>query len=233
MGQTAAFLVLTATMTLVVSVWALYNRSVETAERVARGFYIVSVALSVAALLWILAGMLGMPKDAAYVSVLKLLLFRGWIVIGFGLSAAILTVFLLACKSCRESLRVFVTSPFMLKGLCFSVSISFLCVEIGKLSHDSDMRQFFLQAGYTVGFMYVVMAAEIAGAVGLLVPRMTVPAALGLMAVMAGAVRTHAHNGDPFSDSLEAVHLLILLGCIVVLRLMRSTTTSSAPATSP
>ena len=39
------------------------------------------------------------------------------------------------------------------------------------------------------------------------------------MAIMAGAIRTHAHNGDPFSDSLEAVHLLILLACIVTIRL--------------
>ncbi len=84
------------------------------------------------------------------------------------------------------------------------------------------MRQFFLQSGYTVGFMYFIMAAETLGAIGLLLRRTVLPAAVGLMAIMAGAIRTHAHNGDPFSDSLEAVHLLILLACIVTIRLLRN-----------
>ena len=220
MGQTATFLVLTAAAAVAVLAWASFNRSVETALRVARAFYFVSVMLSIAALLWIMAGMMGMPKGAGYLIVLKLLLFRGWVVVGVGVSAALLAVFCFATRRCQGSQRAFATSPMVLKGLCFSVSISFLCVEIGKLSHDAEMRQFFLQSGYTVGFMYVVMGMEIAGAVGLLVPRSMVPAALGLVVIMTGAIRTHAHNGDPFSDSLEAVHLLILLACIVVLRLL-------------
>ena len=230
MGPSAAFFVLTATTTLAAAGWALFNRSAEASERVARGFYVVSVSLSLAALLWILAGRLGMHRGASYVYALKLLLFRGWIVIGVGLAAAGLAIFCFARKTCSDALRVFVTSRFVSKGICFSVAISFLCVEIGKLSHDADMRQFFLQSGYTVGFMYFIMAAETAGAVGLLLKQTTLPAALGLMAIMAGAVGTHAHNGDPFSDSLEAVHLLILLGCIVVLRVFALRRDASSPA---
>lgn len=34
---------------------------------------------------------------------------------------------------------------------------------------------------------------------------------------MAGAIGTHYRNGDPFTDSLEALHLLIILTCIIVI----------------
>jgi hypothetical protein len=35
--------------------------------------------------------------------------------------------------------------------------------------------------------------------------------------MMAGAIGTHWHNGDPFEDSLDAFHLLVLLVCILLL----------------
>ena len=218
--QTATFFLLTAATTIIVSGWALSNRSARLSERTARAFYFLAIALSVAALLLILAGVLGVHEGPAYVHVLRVLLFRGWIVIGVGISAAALLVICVVTKTGGESLRAFIASPYVLKGLCISVAISFFCTEIGKAAHDADMRQFFLQSGYSVAFMYFIMAAETAGAVGLLIPRTTLPAAIGLMAVMAGAIRTHAHNRDPFSDSLEAVHLLILLACVVVLRVV-------------
>jgi DoxX-like family len=231
--QTATFFVLTASVAVAISGWALSNRSVLLSEKVARGFYIVSVALSLAAFLLIVAGTAGVPEGATYVRLLRLLLYRFWIVISVGVSAAVLVVLFSASgwkQPGADALRAFVSSRYVLGGLCFSVSISFLCTEIGKLSHDADMRQFFLQSGYTIGFMYLIMAAETAGAIGLLLPRTTLPAALGLMAIMMGAIRTHAHNRDPFSDSLEAVHLLVLLACIVVLSLMRSkAATNSQP----
>ena len=191
-------------------------------QKLARAFYRLAIALSVAALVWIVAGVSGLPENDAYLHVLRFLLYRGWIVVGVGISAALL-LSLQVVPGLRaingEAIRAFITSDYVVKGLCFSVSISFLCTEIGKLAHDSDMRQFFLQSGYTVGFMYFIMAAETLGAIGLLLRRTVLPAALGLMAIMAGAIRTHAHNGDPFSDSLEAVHLLILLVSVVTIRL--------------
>jgi hypothetical protein len=47
------------------------------------------------------------------------------------------------------------------------------------------------------------------------------PAAFGLSLVMIGAIRTHLHNHDPFSDPLEALHLLMLLACILLIRQFR------------
>ena len=79
-----------------------------------------------------------------------------------------------------------------------------------------------LRNGYPVWFLfllflYFTMIAEAAAAVGLLMPRVTRLAALVLAIIMAGAIGTHLHNGDPFSDSLEALHLLILLVCILLM----------------
>ena len=174
----------------------------------------------------VLAGTFGLPEGPGYTRLLRVLLFRGWIVIGVGISTALLLA-LRTATGLRllesDALRAFLASAYVLRGLCFSVAVLFVCTEIGKLAHDAEMRQFFLQSGYAVWFMYFIMAAETAGAIGLFVPRMRLPAALGLIAVMAGAIATHARNHDPFSDSLEALHLLILLGCIVVIGLLRRT----------
>jgi len=218
-AQTASFLVLTAATTVAVSGWVLYNRSVSRSERVAHGFYILSVVISAAALCFVVAGAAGVHEGAVYVRLLRLLLFRFWIVIGVAIGATGLILLSASGwkRSGADAERVFVMSPYVLRGVCFSVSISFTCTEIGKLSHDADMRQFFLQSGYTIGFMYFIMAAETVGAIGLFLPGVRLAAALGLIGVMSGAIVTHARNHDPFTDSLEALHLLILLGCIVVI----------------
>ena len=224
-GDTSSFFLLTLAATVICGVVVAANRSPSRAEGMARGFFLLAVALSLAALVLVLAGTSGLvPENAAYARWLRLLLFRGWLVIGMGVSSALLALlsYVPGTRQTvgREAVRSFLASPYLLKGLCFSVSVSFFCVEIGKLSHDADMRQFFLQSGYSVAFMYFVMLAETAGAVGLFFPRTTLPAALGLIVLMMGAIRTHVHNRDPFSDSIEAVHLLILLACIIVVRVL-------------
>jgi hypothetical protein len=230
-GETSTFLLLTAVVTLVISGLLLCNRSVGRARSFARGFYFLSVALSLAALAFVLAGTFGLPEGPGYTRLLRVLLFRGWIVIGIGIASALLLA-LWATTGLRllesDALRAFLTSAYILRGLCFSVAVSFFCTEIGKLAHDAEMRQFFLQSGYAVWFMYFIMAAEISGAIGLLLSRTRLPATVGLIAVMSGAIATHARNHDPFSDSLEALHLLILLGCIVAIRLLQNADGSSA-----
>jgi uncharacterized membrane protein YphA (DoxX/SURF4 family) len=102
------------------------------------------------------------------------------------------------------------------------VSISFICTEIGKMAHDAEMREFFMQSGYPVWFLYFTMTAETIGSVGLLIRKTRILAAAGLTVIMTGAILTHLHNGDPFSDSLEALHLLVPLVCIVIIHLLRA-----------
>ena len=188
-------------------------------------FYIVSAAMSVAAFLRIVLDSIGvLPPSLESPKLLHVLIYRGWVVIGTAISSVLLILVDLAAGTklrIRDATRCFVSSPYLLWGLSLSVSLSFICTEIGKAAHDADMRQFFLQSGYSVWFLYFIMVAETCGAIGLLFPRTLLPAAFGLSFIMAGAIRTHVHNRDPFSDSLEAVHLLVLLVCIIVIRLVR------------
>ncbi len=225
MGETSAFLLLTLATAVLASACVLANKSISWAQGMARAFYIFSVGVSLAVLVYILLGELRIvPENEEYLRWLRPLLFRGWVVIGVAVSSAVLVVLNATLGMRRaagnQAMRAFVSSPYVLQGLCFSVSLSFLCTEVGKLGHLADMRQFFLQSGYAVWFLYFIMIAETLGAIGLLIRWTQVPAALGLMVIMVGAIRTHGHDGDPFSDSLEALHLLILLGCIVVVRLL-------------
>jgi putative oxidoreductase len=222
LGQTQVFLFRTLIAGIVIFAAIVANRSVARSQAMARSFYLLAAGLSFAALLCILLGVAGLlPETAGYAALLQLLIYRGWLVIGTAISVALLMLVNADGDSTSrlrsETVRGFITSPLVLKGICLSVAISFLCTEIGKAAHDAEMRQFFVQSGYPIWFLYFIMGAETAGAIGLLLPRTILPAALGLTVVMLGAIRTHLHNRDPFSDSLEALHLLVLLGCILVI----------------
>lgn len=102
---------------------------------------------------------------------------------------------------------------------------------MGKAAHDAEMRTFFLSSGYGVGFMYGVMAAEIAGAIGLLFLRSRRVASSGLLMLMFGAIATHVRNGDPFSDSLDAARMLLLVASIALVEWLDRT--AAAPAKGP
>jgi uncharacterized membrane protein YphA (DoxX/SURF4 family) len=193
----------------------------------ARIFYALSLVLSAAALLYVLLTAFGLLSPGLGGSaLLRFLIFRGWLVIGTGIGSTLLLVINAAMKrSSRfgsEATRAFITSPRLLDAICISISISFICTEIGKLTHDAEMREFFVQSGYAVWFLYFIMSAETVGSLALLVRRTRVPAALGLAVIMIGAMVTHLRNRDPFSDSIEALHLLVLLVCVVVIHLLQT-----------
>lgn len=226
MNQTSVFFVLTVAVTVSAMACIVSSRSIENARSLARIFYLATAVLSFAALLCILLGVLGIqPKSESYVQFFRILVYRGWLVIGTGIASVVLILarrrlgVILPGRS--DAIRSFVASRYLLRGICLSVALSFICTEIGKLAHDAEMRQFFLQSGLPVWFLYFIACAETAGAIGLLIRRTMVPAALGLALIMAGAIGTHLHNRDPFSDSLEALHLLVLLMCIVLLGSLR------------
>lgn len=93
-----------------------------------------------------------------------------------------------------------------------SYANTFILVTVGKYTHLSEMTSFFRQSGYSVWFLYFIMAAETLGAIGVLSHfrwRTGIRATIGLSLIMLGAIYTHWHNDDPFSDSYEAVIQLI------------------------
>jgi uncharacterized membrane protein YphA (DoxX/SURF4 family) len=212
-----SFFLLTLLATVLSSAFILFSPSTKASHSLARAFCIFSVAIGSIVLLFVLVNAAGLHLFR-YVPVFwfTVLLYRGWLVIGVALAAAFLLLLhagglLLP----REATRDFLASPWLLKGICASVALSFLATEVGKLSHRAEMQQFFLQSGYPVWFLYFIIVAETVNSIALLFPRTQIPAAFFLAVIMIGAVHTHLHNGDPFSDSLEAVHLLILLACIL------------------
>jgi hypothetical protein len=129
---------------------------------------------------------------------------------------ALASVIMLAGR--RPVVRAFVASPDVLRGLRVSLALSFLITEVAKLAHDAEMRQFFVESGYPVWFLYATITAETLGSIAVLASRRLVaPATAGLAAIMIGAIYTHRHNGDPFEQSLEATHLLAVAACTFVL----------------
>src|SRR5207253_2143490 len=84
------------------------------------------------------------------------------------------------------------------------VALTFMMTGSGKLLAMPPSPENFARWGLSTTLMYVVGAAEVAGAIGLLIPRVAPFAALGLAATMLGAVRT----GVVFS---EPMHVALLL----------------------
>ena len=229
MTETARFFLLLAAAAVLAAGAILAMRNPRVGEARARAFFWICVFAGAAVLLeraGIAGGVLRSvrPIEQAYALV-------RWIVLGAAAASAILAF----AAPGRAS---FARSAWTLRGLCASTALGFLAIEAGKLAHDAEMREFFTASGYPVALMYAVMAAEVLGAIGLFVPRARLYAAAGLALLMLGAIATHAKNGDPFSDSLDAVRMLVLLGGITVLARRASTARAtfvhrvSTPATS-
>lgn len=78
------------------------------------------------------------------------------------------------------------------------LAVVFVLVGISKLEGASAVRwtERFVQWGYPAKAQYVIGVLEILGGIGVLVPRWRRAAAAILVAVMVGAVGTHALNGE-------------------------------------
>jgi uncharacterized membrane protein YphA (DoxX/SURF4 family) len=101
-----------------------------------------------------------------------------------------------------------------LRGLSVLIGCTFLIATVGKYQNLKEMSTFFKSSGYTIWFLYFIMIAETSAGIGILLhPNLkTGPrAAIGLLLIMAGAIYTHWHNYDPFSDSYAAVAQLFNL----------------------
>ena len=197
-----------------------------TGERAARLFYSFCVLAGAAVLAANFLSAFGLVPIGTYGSLYRVLVFRGGIVLAAGLFAlAVFIAFRLRLHSTGPTARMaglsFAASEWTLRGLCVSTALAFLATEVGKLAHDAEMRAFFPASGYPVWFLYAVIVFEILCSIGLLEPRVRLVAACGLALDMVGAVVTHARNGDPVSDSFEAIHLLATLVAIVGIGVLR------------
>ena len=97
--------------------------------------------------------------------------------------------------------------------VCVLLALEYAFAGIPKVMGQEQAVQGFHQAGYSDGFRLFIGSAELAGAVGLLVPRLRFWAAVGLMLVMIGAVVTHARMHD-MAHAAPAVISFVLLASV-------------------
>ena len=71
------------------------------------------------------------------------------------------------------------------------LALQFAMAGLAKVGGDPAMVEMFATIGIGQWFRYVVGALELAGAVGVLIPRLSGLAALGLICLMAGATLTN------------------------------------------
>ena len=201
-------------------------------ERAARLFYRFAALCGAAVLAANFLSAFQLVPIGTYGSFYRILVFRGGIVLAGGLFA----VAVLAASRARPAGRPapagleFAVSEWTLRALCVSTALAFLATEVGKLAHQDEMRSFFTASGYPAWFLYAVIVFETVCSIGLLEPRVRLVAACGLAVDMVGAVVTHARNGDPVSDSYEAIHLLATLVAIVLVGVLRQRVPPSPPA---
>jgi hypothetical protein len=132
----------------------------------------------------------------------------------------LVTSIFLSLRSMDDDYPVKMLIRLVLIGVCLSTGISFLIATEGKAVNMADMIAFFKVSGYATWFLYFIMAAEALGAIGVLLhfKLKTGPlSTTGLMLIMIGAMYTHRHNKDPFSDSYAALSQFMTLGIMLVL----------------
>ncbi len=108
--------------------------------------------------------------------------------------------------------------PAVLWSLSGLLALTFFVTGAGKVGAVKPSPQNFARWGLSPTIMRAVGAAEILGAIGLLVPRAAPFAAVGLGLLMLGAVRTGVVYKEPLHIALPAV-LIVLLALVVHARI--------------
>jgi uncharacterized membrane protein YphA (DoxX/SURF4 family) len=107
------------------------------------------------------------------------------------------------------------------------LALGYLAAAIGKLTGAAT--QTFAHWGYPAWFATLIGMFELAGAIGLLIPKTTRYAVLGLTVIMCGAIYTHlaSHEG---LQVLRPVIFLVILWTVWLLRIRHNTISRSAAA---
>jgi len=87
--------------------------------------------------------------------------------------------------------RAKTTSSWVLVGL---LAAGFFVAALGKFTGSATPM--FESWGYAPWFATLIGVLELAGAIGLLIPRLTRCAIVGLLVIMLGAAYTHVANAD-------------------------------------
>ncbi len=77
-----------------------------------------------------------------------------------------------------------------------------------KVSSNPQAVEGFAKYGYSDGFRLFIGSCEMAGAIGLWIPKLSFWAAAGLVVIMLGAVYTHLTNAEAPTGPVVALALL-------------------------
>lgn len=104
------------------------------------------------------------------------------------------------------------------------LGLAFIASGFNKFSHLPATVNMFSSMGLPGALAYVVGGAELLGGIGLLVPRLTRLAAMGLIIIMIGAVVMHATKiPGGLAGGVPALALLVLLAGVLWLRRLAPT----------
>ena len=99
------------------------------------------------------------------------------------------------------------------------LGLAFIASGFNKLRDLTATIGMFGSMGLPSALAYVIGGAEVLGGIGLLIPRFTRLAAMGLIIVMIGAVFMHATKiPGGLAGGVPAIVLLVLLGVLLWLR---------------
>jgi hypothetical protein len=184
----------------------------------ARGYIFLALLIAFSTWLFYFAGI----KNTFLISALSFILLWGKHLGHLILGYLVINMFL-----ALRTKEVITDNQLSKKLICptlWAVSIltgnTFLVATVGKAENMGEMTTFFKTSGYAIWFLYFIMTAEALGGLGILLHfklKTGTMATAGLLFIMAGAVYTHWHNGDPFSDSYAAVSQFITLSLMLVI----------------
>ena len=107
-------------------------------------------------------------------------------------------------------------AAWVLQGL---LGLAFIASGAKKFTDLSGTLTMFSSLGLPAILAYLIAGGEVLGGIGLLVPRFTRPAALGLAIIMVGALVMHATKiPGGLANGVPALVLLVLLGVVLWLR---------------
>jgi uncharacterized membrane protein YphA (DoxX/SURF4 family) len=114
-------------------------------------------------------------------------------------------------------------------SLTIVLALLFLAAGAFKLTGAQEAIDNFHRWGYPDWFRVLTGVIEVAGAIGLLVPKASWFAAAGLSATMLGAIATHLHSAEATKAPLPLT-LLVLLVVVGWARRPRGRGAAAAPA---
>lgn len=99
--------------------------------------------------------------------------------------------------------------PYILSWI-FAVILALLFLIAGAWKLAGGALPMFAQWGYPAWFAIFIGVAEVAGAVGLLIPKLMRYAIIGLTIIMIGAAYTHLANGEGTQVLRPLIYLVFL-----------------------